>query len=196
MLGVKVARKLLSPILDLGAIHIFSWTPGDNGSTPEEFEASEVPVDQIAAVARMLGRSAADFCCRVADGERCFISSMSGVAVHARWVTSRPRRLPETGHWVEPGEGEAYVYDSFTVPRWRGRRATRAARALMDRTLHSEGIRRAWNYVRSDNYASLRALSSFQKRVCTVRYLRLANGPVLVLGGWRCSVLRSPWNRD
>lgn len=185
-IGAKAIRKALSPVVEIGALHVFSWSPVQNTSSPHGFEAREVPRNEIAGVAIMLGRSVVDFCVRAARGERCFASSVDGVAVHARWVTSDTKQIPETGQWITVPEREAYVFDSYTVPAWRGKRATRAARAVMDRTLHAEGIRRVWNYVRTDNYASLRALSAFQQRVCTLRYLRLPRGFTFVFGGRLC----------
>lgn len=182
--ALKLARKLASPVGDVGALHVFTWPTAVSGSTTAAagFEGAEVRPDDCAAVAHSLGKSPDDFGARMRAGDRCFATFAEGEAIHARWVSSRPTLVPELDLWITPDRGEGYVYDSFTAHAWRGRKATAVARYAMNRMLFRDGITRVWTYVVADNRSSLRALDPFQERAFSVSYLRIGELRPLLLG--------------
>lgn len=183
-LVIRAARKLLRGAGDVGAMHIFTWeTGGDPGRVKSSpFRGAEVLEPGIARVACALAKDEKAFTSRLRAGDRCFCAFLDDLPVHARWVAMRPVRIPELDRWFVPGKQEAYVYDSFTAPDFRGRRAIDVARRVMNATLHAEGIGRAWNYILSDNVSSLRGLSSVQRKVFTIPFVRIGRTFLVFMG--------------
>lgn len=179
-----MARKLARPVGDVGALHVFTWPTAASGSTTTTagFEGVEVRLEDIAGVAHSLGKRPGDFTERMRAGDRCFATFADGRAIHARWASTRPTRVPELGLWIAPGRGEAYIYDSFTAPAWRGKKATAVARHAMNRLLFREGITRVWTYIVADNRSSLRALDPYQELAFSVSYLRIGQLHPLLFG--------------
>jgi ribosomal protein S18 acetylase RimI-like enzyme len=117
--------------------------------------------------------TAATFVRRLARDEGCYLVLEDRRIVHATWIATTATWTRELQRYVSPPPGDAYVYESYTVPRARGRGlyplALQAIGAHLDGT-----AARVWVGVENDNLASLRAVTKagFEAAVA-VSYSRL-----------------------
>jgi len=95
---------------------------------------------------------------RFERGERCFVALHRGRPVSYIWGARGSVGVEEIAMAVRPDPSEAYLYDAFTQPAWRGknlypavlRRALEHGRGL--------GLRRSMIFVGADNTASRRGV--------------------------------------
>jgi hypothetical protein len=117
-----------------------------------------------------------------------------GRLVHSRWVSTRPRRIPELGMILKPSSGEVYMYDAFTRPDARNKGLYGTVGCFAFNQLLEAGFTKVYGYVRSDNPAGLRVAKFWAHTVGRVWYLRVGEGrpwtfgtnkpgiPVLLMG--------------
>jgi hypothetical protein len=130
-------------------------------------EAAGVPWERIEA--------------RFAQGDVCALGFTEGRLVHAVWITARAAWIPELRARFRPRPGEAYVFDSFTVPDLRGSRVQPAVSALILRWARGQGHRWLTFHVRGSNPPAWRIAAKMgARRAHVVRCFRPARGQ----GAW------------
>ncbi|MEA2498165.1 MAG: hypothetical protein QOH26_570 [Actinomycetota bacterium] len=102
--------------------------------------------------------SPSTFRSRLTRGTRCFLVESEGRFVHASWVTTEGSWAREIRAYLVPPPNDAYIYESFTRADARGRGIYPYALANILKSLHEEGIERAWIAVEEDNAASRRSI--------------------------------------
>lgn len=101
-----------------------------------------------------LGAAARD---RFAHGERCFAArSADGALASVRWVATGRARIEFLGCSLRLRDGEAYNFDTWTQPSFRGVGAASAAGARLADALAAEGIHAILRAVWPANAGGLR----------------------------------------
>ncbi|HEX2570982.1 MAG TPA: hypothetical protein VH877_15590 [Polyangia bacterium] len=177
MLG-KAVRRLSHQVVRYGVVHFYVWDLHASVGlpSPADFVARELEPEEMFRVAARFGRLPGIFHRRLHLGDRCFASFHGKRPVHIRWVARRPVKVSELGLMLCPRPDEIYVYDTFTDPAYRGQHASSTARALMDRVMLAEGVRRGYAYVRADNQNSLRSLGAYHEKLFELSYIGLFGG--------------------
>ena len=116
---------------------------------------------------------------RLRRGLHCFVARHQGRIVHAGWVTTRDAWIDYLGVEMPLAPGDAYQFESFTAPAFRGRGIAAARVAAMAARLARDGHRRLIACVLPENAAAFRPLEK-------VGYRRVGQ-----IGGLRCG----PWRR-
>lgn len=194
--ALRLAKRALAPWLQWGSL-VFFELPLVPGPEPEPgLRVRELVAGDVDAAAAAFGSDPRALEARLQRGDRAFCAfDQLGTPLHARWATASATPIPEAGLWLRPRAGEVYLYDVITHPLHRGRRLTSAVRAVMDRALLEQGFRFKLGYVRGDNCAMLRTIDRghvASRRLCEVRYLRLANQPPVLSGSFSPPVHAEP----
>jgi ribosomal protein S18 acetylase RimI-like enzyme len=103
--------------------------------------------------------SAATFRARLSEATRCVVVVRNGRLAHASWITTAAAWTRELRCYLQPPEGDAYIYESFTTEEARGLGIYPFALRNIVSLLRSEGRGTAWVAVEDDNAASLRAVT-------------------------------------
>jgi ribosomal protein S18 acetylase RimI-like enzyme len=100
------------------------------------------------------------------------------------WLSTRRQRVGELARVLVLPDGESYVWDCATLPRFRGRGLyTHLLRTIVG-TLRAEGQRRIWIGTATANAASLRAFASAGFRpAVTMTVLRIAGRGITIRFG-------------
>lgn len=117
----------------------------------------EVLFEELIPYARLLDLSAATIKTRLERGDSCYLAFIDGQAVHRSWVTSTPCWVKDAKAIFRPLINEFYVYDSYTLPRYRSRGAFTSTliKILADYQARGSFI---WIAARNDNFPSRRAI--------------------------------------
>jgi ribosomal protein S18 acetylase RimI-like enzyme len=120
---------------------------------------------------------------RFDKGDQCFaaIAPNNDVA-HSRWVSTNDTFIPELQMRTRPRANEAYMYDGYSKPEYRGRGIDGTIRNFIFETMKSQGIQNIYSYVRSDNPVGIRAARRWQTQIGRVWYLHFRDTDALVLG--------------
>ena len=120
---------------------------------------------------------------RFDKGDQCFVAlSSSNEVAHSRWVSTSDTFVPELQMNTRPRAKQAYMYDGYSKPDYRGRGIDGAVRNFIFETLKSQGIENVYSYVRSDNPVGIRAARRWQTQLGRVWYLHFADAEPLVFG--------------
>jgi len=95
---------------------------------------------------------------RIHEGQACVVARHGGDVMAYCWLTWRPEWVAEIDRFVVPGPDEAYLYEAFTQPTWRGRGLFSAMLFRLLAYARAQGRRRALIFVLTDNRASRRAI--------------------------------------
>ena len=125
------------------------------------------------------GADVAEILGRLQRGLRCFIARYEGRIVHAGWVTTSHARVDYLDVEMPLAPGDAYQFESFTAPAFRGRGIAAARVSAMADHLARDGQRRLIACVLPENTAALRVLEKAGYRA------------VGRIGALRCG----PWRR-
>ncbi len=118
---------------------------------------------------------------RFDKGDQCFVAlAPTNEVVHSRWVSTKDTDIPELRMKTRPLPRQAYMYDGYSKPEYRGRGIDGAIRNFIFETLKSQGIENVYSYVRSDNPVGIRAAARWQSRLCKVWYLQFRDAKPLV----------------
>lgn len=116
------------------------------------------------AIARLAGateQGPGDLMARVDRGERCFGSLRDGRVVAARWATYGAVEADYLRIGLRLPDGDAWIFDSWTDPRERGKGVASEASAALGAALAAEGTTRfvviVMNGNRSGHAAVLRS---------------------------------------
>jgi L-amino acid N-acyltransferase YncA len=94
---------------------------------------------------------------RLESGQWCFVARHQGRIVSARWAAADRVWIDYLSCELTLAAGEAYPYDLFTSPDFRGRAVSPVTSAEMLRYFQRAGYRRMVGTVLPGNQASLRA---------------------------------------
>ncbi len=119
-----------------------------------------------------------DIASRFREGQRCFVASMHGRIVHARWLCTGKAWCEVLATELNIAPGVVYLYESFTVPEMRTAGLARAVGKFCLQRLREEGFQMVVAVVDPWNREGRRAL----KNAGWVPAGRLAS---LRLGSWR-----------
>jgi GNAT superfamily N-acetyltransferase len=111
-------------------------------------------------------------------GHRCIVGRHAGQIVNAGWVCTSSARIGELTREIELAPDEAFLYDGFTSPHFRGQKIHQARHAWILRMCRDAGIRRVIGHVRPNNSAQIRALER-------LGYQSFAVMGYVKLGPWR-----------
>jgi ribosomal protein S18 acetylase RimI-like enzyme len=115
---------------------------------------------------------------RLRRGERCFVARHEGRLVSVRWLTADNGPIAYLDRSVPLEPGEAFLYETFTHPDYRGRALSAAAGTRLGRALAAEGVHRILAVVLPENKLGVRAYEKAgYRRIGTVGWLRI--------GRWR-----------
>jgi len=106
------------------------------GVTVEELPASRAHELQWLRPETNLHAIADRFC----EGQRCFVASMEGRIVHARWLSTGKAWCEVLATEIPLAPGAAYLYESFTAPEVRTVGLARAVGKFSLRRLREEGV--------------------------------------------------------
>ena len=127
----------------------------------------------IAQLARATERGPGELLARVDRGERCFGSLRDGRLVAARWATHGAVEADYLRIGLRLPDGDAWIFDSWTDPRERGRGVAREASAALGAALAAEGTTRFVVIVMNGNRAGHAAvLRSGYRRLGTITTIR------------------------
>lgn len=91
---------------------------------------------------------------RFQQGRQCHIARSEGRIASCGWITFDEERIGELGLRVRLLSNEAYIWDCFTLPAYRGQHLYPALLAHMLRELRAGGCKRVWIGMDADNLPS------------------------------------------
>jgi GNAT superfamily N-acetyltransferase len=184
-----VAKKIVSPLLQAGYIMFFQRDLLNYSRKPSK--ASSIRLTTLDKQdCALLAFSRADnpqvvqrAMERFSKGDKCFVAlSETDEIAHSRWVSTNNTYIPELQMNTRPGPKQAYMYDGYTKPEYRGKGVDGAIRNFIFDTMKDLGCESVYSYVRSDNPVGLRAAERWQNPLGKVWYLQLREGAPLVFG--------------
>ncbi len=89
-------------------------------------------------------------------GDRCFAAWHEGRIVHAAWVATGGVHVPYLRRDLMLQSGDVYIYDSFTLPAFRGHGLAQARSAHLLKHYRQLGYRRALGVVAVENKVAFR----------------------------------------
>jgi hypothetical protein len=123
--------------------------------------------------ARQIGTdSVSSFRKRLSDRTRCyFLVQSQDSIVHATWCTTAAAWTKEIDAYLAPPSGDAYLYESFTLPQMRGKGLYPFALNSIAADLSREHVGRMWVAVEAGNRPSIRAITRAGfKEVFSIRF--------------------------
>jgi GNAT superfamily N-acetyltransferase len=91
---------------------------------------------------------------RFEDERHCYIGRIEGRLVTYGWVTFDKEDIGELGLRIRLKAGEAYTWNCFTLPAYRGQRLYPALLSHIVSELHNQGLHRIWIGTDTDNLPS------------------------------------------
>jgi len=98
----------------------------------------------------------ADFHCRLQQGHVCFAAWHEGRIVSAAWIATGRVWIEYLAREIELARDEAYLYESFTAPAFRGNNIPALRGAHEARYFRDAGYRRLVAVIMPENAAGLR----------------------------------------
>jgi len=95
---------------------------------------------------------------RIREGQVCAVALHGNDVIAYCWLTWQPEWVAEIDRLVVPGPDEAYLYEAYTVPAWRGRGLFSAMLLRLLAFARARGRRRALIFVLDRNLPSRRAI--------------------------------------
>jgi GNAT superfamily N-acetyltransferase len=93
---------------------------------------------------------------RLKSSQLCFVAWHEGRIVSACWSSAPPVQIEYLACESQLGDGDAYLYDKFTLPAYRGHRIANAVRVYQLQHLRQAGYRRAIGALVPENKTALR----------------------------------------
>jgi hypothetical protein len=128
-------------------------------------------------------RSPEELRARFARGEQCWVADACGGIVAAAWV-ARSGRVAELGLDLRLRPDEAYLYDAYARPEWRGTGAFRTLRGALLQWLVGDGVRRLHFCVRGDDREALRRAGGWAHATGAVWHVRRGHARCRLLDPW------------
>lgn len=187
-------KKAIRPIIEIHRVFFFETdltqpSPTVNARIPLEIrpvrlEDLDAWADELEAggIDRQRARH------RLERGEVGIVAVSGRQPAHVQWIAFSPVWVSEIGVTLVPGPGEAYSYDTVTLPGWRGNGIHPAVSSFINQYERSLGYTRHISYVRADNVQSLKVTRTklARRQTKTVWRIRIRGmkGP-LILGATR-----------
>ena len=92
-------------------------------------------------------------------GEKCYASLVNASIISYIWSSRGSVGVDEINMAVKPSTDEAYLYDAFTIEKWRGNNLYPSILQLALETAEKENLKRTLIFVESNNTASRRGVS-------------------------------------
>ncbi len=138
--------------------------------------------DDVPALSAVSQRDAsAEFQARFEAGRRCYTAWVGDQLAAYGWASFDDEKIGELNLRIRLLDGEAYIWDCVTAPRFRANHLYSALLAYIVKELRDQGWRRAWIGADLDNVAS-------QKGIARAGYHHIAD---LVVA--RVLALRQVW---
>jgi GNAT superfamily N-acetyltransferase len=96
---------------------------------------------------------------RLTLGHQCYLARHEGCIVAACWTATRPVWNEYLDCEIGLGAGDAYLFDRFTLPAFRGLRIGNAVRMHQLRRLQQAGYRRTISAIMLENKPALRDIA-------------------------------------
>lgn len=93
---------------------------------------------------------------RLEAGHLCFVARYQGQIVHSCWAARQRARIDYLDQEIDLAPGEAYIYQAFTAPNFRGQNISPARAVEMVRTFRRMGYRRLVAVILPENQPALR----------------------------------------
>jgi GNAT superfamily N-acetyltransferase len=134
--------------------------PSLSGARPVETTAPIAvaqlgPADSAAYLAFRRGATAEQFRSRFERGSRCYVARADGAIVSATWVATERARLEGFQEDFELVPKQMYLFDSFTLPEYRGRRIQAAIFAEICKHYVARGIEQALSLTGPENLGTM-----------------------------------------
>lgn len=130
----------------------------------------------IGQLASATAQPPAELLARIDRGERCFGSRQNGRLVEARWATHGAVEAEYLRIGLRLAAGHAWIFDSWTDPRERGRGLAGEASAALGQALAAEGTTRFVVIVMTGNSSGHAAvLGSGYRRLGTITTIRTSS---------------------
>lgn len=100
---------------------------------------------------------------RFAAGDKCFVARHDGRIVSARWGATGRLRCDYLSRAIALADDEAYLYDAFTTPGWRGRGVFPALTSEMHRYYRAAGKRRSICFTGPENLPAMATNTGYRK---------------------------------
>ncbi len=136
-----LARARLYRRLALFELSLADTPPARPATVPVELRLL-APGDVAAHVALRPDVPPGEVLARLGRGERCFTAWHEGRLVSTTWAATGRVRIDYLDRDLALAPGDAYAYDAFTAPDYRGREIAGLCTASMQRALRAAGVRR------------------------------------------------------
>jgi SAM-dependent methyltransferase len=93
---------------------------------------------------------------RISAGHRCFVARHKGRLIHANWVTAGRAWIDYLSCDLQLARDEAYSYENFTIPEFRGQNISAVCLASMLREFQIAGYRRLLMGIVPENKTAFR----------------------------------------
>jgi SAM-dependent methyltransferase/ribosomal protein S18 acetylase RimI-like enzyme len=128
---------------------------------PLEFSfLDERQLDEYNAFRRPLSRDRAQQ--SLARGEKCFVARHDGRIAGTCWAATGRAWSGYLSTWVSLAPDEAYAYDAFTAPEFRGQRVFPALTREIRDFYRSRGLRRIIGFTVPENAASMSSVAAYR----------------------------------
>jgi GNAT superfamily N-acetyltransferase len=97
---------------------------------------------------------------RLNQGKIWLLGMVDGKVAYSTWITFQDEFEPNQGIWVRLSPGEAYFYNSYTIPQYESLGLHTALTAQRLAIARSRGAQRALGIVFADNLAARRVMIS------------------------------------
>ncbi len=139
--------------------YFFQFSPAE--SLPEiklECEVKKLAsVEDLLSFLKLLDLSLGTLKLRLERGDFCYLAFIEGKAVHRSWVTFSSCWVKDARAVFKPAKNEAYIYDSYTLPRYRSKGAFTST--LLKIIADFRGSNTSlWIAVRENNFPSRKAV--------------------------------------
>ena len=159
----QVARKVYRPIVEVHRWFFFETDlhrplPPATARVPVEIHAAtSAELEAFADVLRASGIDPDECQRRLAHGDVAVVVLSGGQLTHIRWISyASPIVIREIGVSLHLGPSEGYIYNSVTLPEWRGKGIADVPTGFTARYSLSRGVTRHVYYVRADNVQGLK----------------------------------------
>ena len=143
-----VARVAVSPFYRSMVFTVRPLETGDAGGQLPPVAGGFGTQSDIDMIAKLNPRSTPTALrARLERGERCYLASVDGKAVSCRWVGAGEARLGERDPVLCLHCDEAYVYQIYVRPEYRGKGINSLVRSVFDRDLIRLGFKTQVGFV-------------------------------------------------
>jgi hypothetical protein len=120
------------------------------------------------------GSSAAEFCERLKQGQKCFTARCQNTIASTCWAATGAARIDYLNREISLAEDEVYTYGSYTAPRFRNLNIAAVRGNQMVRYFRERGYRRFVAILMPENKVAFRPAEKIgYRRIGTIGYIKL-----------------------